>query len=255
MMARDPKYHDPLGVSFNEALTAIANEQKPATTSFTARPFLKWVGGKRSILDELKRRVPISYDTYHEPFLGGGALYFSLQPKQAHLSDINFHLIITFQAVRNDVEQVIYFLKVHAKRHSKEYYLKARIRLFKEKDPAKIAALFIYLNKTCYNGLYRVNKAGMFNVPIGDYKDPAILDEENLHNASRVLNGAEIEQYDFTQTKIYKDDFYYLDPPYHETYDGYNGKGFADKEHEQLAKLCHAIHEKGGYFMLSNSDT
>lgn len=254
-MSREPKRHEPLPYSFDEVLTAIADEQKPSSRTITARPFLKWVGGKRSILAELTARMPPHYDTYNEPFLGGGALFFSTQPERAYLSDVNFHLIITFHAVRDNVDQVIYFLKIHASRHSKEYYLRARTRLFKEREPARIAALFIYLNKTCYNGLYRVNQSGGFNVPMGDYKDPAILDEDNLRNASHVLHAAEIAQHDFMQVKPHKDDFYYLDPPYHETYDGYNGKGFGDNEHKRLAELCHTIHKIGGYFMLSNSDT
>jgi DNA adenine methylase len=254
-MGRDKKYHEGLGVDFDTALTAIADEHKPDTTTFTARPFIKWVGGKRSILPELLKRVPQEYDTYHEAFLGGGALYFSLQPKDACLSDINLHLIVTFKAVRDDVEGLIAQLKVHARLHNKEYYLKARKKLFKEINPTKLAALFIYLNKTCFNGLYRVNASGGFNVPMGDYKDPPILDEENLRNASKVLKGANIQQHGFSHVEIYKNDFYYLDPPYHETYEGYSSAGFGDKEHTELAAFCKKIDQKGGFFMLSNSDT
>jgi len=254
-MGRNPKYHEPLDESFDNVLTAIANEQRPADTSFTARPFIKWVGGKRSILPELTKRLPDNYDAYHEPFLGGGALYFSVQPKEAFLSDVNFHLVLTFKTVRDDVEGLISELKEHVAQHNKKYFLKARKSLFKEKNATKIAGLFIYLNKTCFNGLYRVNASGGFNVPMGDYKIPAILDEENLRNASKVLQGADIEQHGFLQEKIYKGDFYYLDPPYHETYEGYSAAGFGDNEHKQLADFCHKIHAKGAYFMLSNSDT
>jgi DNA adenine methylase len=254
-MPKERKNHDPIDDSFDNVLSAIANENKPETHSFSARPFLKWVGGKRSILPELLKRIPSEYEAYHEPFLGGGALYFAMQPQEAFLSDVNFHLVVTFQAVQNDVEGLIKQLKVHARLHNKEYYLKARTKLFTEKDPTKLAALFIYLNKTCFNGLYRVNASGGFNVPMGDYKDPAILDEENLHNASKVLQSADISQHSFDQTKILKNDFYYLDPPYHETYEGYSSGGFGDQEHQQLAEFCHAVHKKGGYFMLSNSDT
>lgn len=255
MMSRDPKYHKPLGVSFQEAVTAIADQNKPDVRSIAARPFLKWVGGKRSILPELLRRMPLAYDTYNEPFLGGGALYFAEQPKEAFLSDINFHLILTFQAVQKDVDGVIRNLKVHASRHSPEYYNRARTRLFKEKDTTKLAALFIYLNKTCFNGLYRVNKSGEFNVPIGDYKDPPILDEDNLRACSLMLQTADIEQKPFTLINPHKGDFFYLDPPYHETYEGYSPHGFGDTEHEKLAAFCKEIDRKGGFFMLSNSDT
>lgn len=255
MSPRERKNHGGLGVSFDDALTAIANENKPKMINISARPFLKWVGGKRSVLPDLLARIPESYDAYHEPFMGGGALYFALQPKEAYLSDINFHLVLTFKAVRDDVDGLIKQLKVHTRLHNKEYYLKARTKLFIEKDTTKLAALFIYLNKTCFNGLYRVNSKGGFNVPMGDYKNPAILDEENLRNASQVLKKADIEQHGFEHTKIYKNDFYYIDPPYHETYEGYSSAGFGDKEHEKLALFCRKIDEKGGYFMVSNSDT
>lgn len=254
-MTRNPNHHDPLGMSFGEAISRIADENRPTETTFTARPFLKWVGGKRSILPELLKRLPEEYETYNEPFLGGGALYFAEQPKDAYLSDINFHLILTFQKVRDDVDGVIRALKVHARLHSPEYYTRARARLFKEKDTTKLAALFIYLNKTCFNGLYRVNRTGQFNVPIGDYKNPPILDEDNLRACSKLLQGADIRQQPFSQITPHKGDFFYLDPPYHETYEGYSAHGFGDEEHKKLAEFCKQIDAKGGYFMLSNSDT
>ena len=139
--------------------------------------------------------------------------------------------------------------------HNKEYYLNARKRLSEEKNKAKIAALFIYINRTCYNGLYRVNKKGEFNVPMGNYKNPLIVDEENLRNVSSLLQGMDIRQHSFEETALQKGAFYYLDPPYHKTYSGYDGGGFADGEHENLAEFCHKIDKVGGYFMLSNSDT
>ncbi|MCZ6677700.1 MAG: DNA adenine methylase [Candidatus Poribacteria bacterium] len=243
-----------MGDTFSSVLHDIADVNKPKAHTIQARPFLKWVGGKRSVLPELLARMPANYERYCEPFLGGGALYFAVQPKYAYLSDINFHLIITFQAVSDDVDRLINNLKIHDRKHDKEYYLKARERLFTEKDPAKIAGLFIYLNKTCFNGLYRVNKSGKFNVPMGDYKNPPIVDEENLRNASQVLQNTEVAQHDFTQLPIQKKHFYYIDPPYHKTYDGYNGGGFGTQEHEKLAEYCKEIDNKGGYFMVSNSD-
>jgi DNA adenine methylase len=254
-MSRKPKMHDPLPASFDEVLTAIADEQRPLETSFTARPFLKWAGGKRSLVAALMAQFPASYTSYHEPFLGGAALYFAAKPDKAVLSDINFHLIITFQTVRDQVEELIAELKIHAAKHSKPYFLKARDNLFTEKTPVKIAAWFIYLNKTCYNGLYRVNKAGHFNVPIGSYKDPAILDEANLRLCSEVLKTAEICQQSFEQIEPEREAFYYLDPPYHQTFSGYDGNGFGDEEHKKLAEMCHQIHNAGGFFLLSNSDT
>lgn len=221
----------------------------------SARPFIKWVGGKRSILNELLARVPQNYISYHESFLGGGALFFALNPEKAYLSDINFYLITTYRAIRDDVEGVIINLKLHKRNHNLEYFQNARIRLSKEQDSIKVAALFIYLNKTCYNGLYRVNKSGLFNVPMGKYKDPAIVDEDNLRACSKFLQHAEIKQHDFTHNKPEKGQFYYFDPPYHETFSGYDSSGFGDKEHEKLANFCCEIDARGGYFMLSNSDT
>lgn len=254
-MTRNPNHHEPLGMSFGDAIARLADQNKPTLKAVLARPFLKWVGGKRSILPELQKRMPAEYEGYYEPFMGGGALYFAEQPKDAYLSDINFHLVLTFQRVRDDVDGVIRNLKVHASRHSPEYYTRARTRLFKEKDTTKLAALFIYINKTCFNGLYRVNKSGQFNVPIGDYKNPPILDEDNLRACSALLQTADIEQKPFSQIVPTKGDFFYLDPPYHETYEGYSAHGFGDSEHEKLAAFCKQIDEKGGYFMLSNSDT
>jgi len=145
-MGRDKKYHKPINDSFVNVLSAIGNENRPEV-KITARPFLKWVGGKRSILQELVKRVPEDYTSYNEPFLGGGALFFELQPEVAKLSDINFHLIITFRAVQNDIENLIKHLKVHEAKHCKEYYLKARKKLSTEQDLTKIACLFIYINK------------------------------------------------------------------------------------------------------------
>jgi len=196
-MIMPQKIHKPINLSFDEVLKSIADENKPLPLETTARPFLKWAGGKRSILQELTDRMPKEYKTYYEPFLGGAALFFSIKPQKAYLSDVNFHLILTFRAVRDDVERLITNLKIHASKHDKEYYTKARQRISKEKDSTKLGALLIYLNKTCYNGLYRVNKSGEFNVPIGSYASPTILDEDNLRLASKALQGVEIIQHVF----------------------------------------------------------
>lgn len=249
------KIHQPLPHTFDEVLHGIADEQRPDKQTLNAKPFLKWVGGKRSILPLLLERIPEEYTAYYEPFVGGGALFFETQPKIAYLSDINFYLIITYKAVRDNIEDLIRSLKIHEKKHDKEYFLKARKQLSIEKDPTKIASLFIYLNKTCFNGLYRVNKSGGFNVPIGSYKNPAIADEDTLRACSRILQGAKIAQHGFEQVKIQKGAFYYIDPPYHNTYSQYDGSGFGEKEHANLALFCKEIDKKGGYFMLSNSDT
>jgi len=254
-MSRPPKMHEHLPFSLNLALQNIADENKPDIQSIFAKPFVKWVGGKRSVLPQLLERMPKKYLSYNEPFVGGGALFFAVQPLKAYISDINFPLILAYQAVRDDVDRLIVNLKVHERLHNKTYFQTARERLSKEKDPIKIAALFIYLNKTCFNGLYRVNRAGFFNVPMGDYKDPALFDEDILRKDSELLKGVTIKQHEFFQLPIVKENFYYLDPPYHKTYDGYNGNGFDDNEHKKLASFCKEIDESKAFFMLSNSDT
>jgi DNA adenine methylase len=153
------------------------------------------------------------------------------------------------------VDGLIDNLKIHKQKHSLEYYQQARINLNKEQNPTKVASLFIYINKTCYNGLYRVNKAGFYNVPMGKYDDPAILDEDNLRACSAFLQSTDIFQGTFSHIKPQKNQFFYLDPPYHETYSGYDGAGFGDEQHTKLADFCRTIDSVGGWFMLSNSDT
>lgn len=255
-MSRPQKIHPPIQASFAQVLGAIADEQKPPEDNSTgARPFLKWVGGKRSILPMLLARMPEQYGTYREPFIGGGALFFAVQPTRACISDINFHLILAYQAVRDDLDGLIAQLNLHAKNHDKTHFYKARGRLSAESDKTKIAALMIYLNKTCFNGLYRVNKDGGFNVPMGSYSAPTLFEDEVLKADSAALQGVSVTCHPFSQTPVVREDFYYFDPPYHKTYDGYNGAGFGDDKHERLATLCKEINAAKGYFMLSNSDT
>jgi len=255
MTPRAKKMHEPIDAEFEDVLTAIADENMPTIEAASARPFLKWVGGKRSILPELTSRMPGKYGTYCEPFLGGGALFFSVSPEKTYLSDLNFYLVLAYQAVRDDVERLISTLKVHELNHNKSYYLKARLDIARESDPTKIGALLIYLNKTCYNGLFRVNQSGAFNVPMGSYTEPTILDEENLRSCAKALKGVEIMQHSFDQIPVAKDNFYYLDPPYHKTFSSFDSSGFNDADHEKLAAFCKKLHEAGCYFMLSNSDT
>jgi DNA adenine methylase len=255
MTPRAKKMHEPLDFDFDEVLTAIADENMPSIKASSARPFLKWAGGKRAILPELQSRMPEKYTAYTECFLGGGALFFAVQPEEAYLSDINFPLVLTYTAVRDDVERLISKLQVHAGSHNKTYFLENRARVARETDPTTIGALLIYLNKTCYNGLYRVNQSGIFNVPMGSYKDPTILDEVNLRAASKALKHARIKQKPFFQVPVVKDNFYYLDPPYHTTFSSYDGSGFGDSDHRKLADFCKRINAAGGKFMLSNSDT
>jgi DNA adenine methylase len=157
--------------------------------------------------------------------------------------------------IRDNVDGVISRLGYHKKHHNEKYYAYARKELLNAQEPIEIASLFIYLNKTCYNGLYRVNKSGMFNVPIGRYDNPKIANADNLRKCSKFLANVDIFQHGFSQIRPKKGDFLYLDPPYHGTFSAYDGSGFRDKEHEWLAAFCKQLDQKGVLFMLSNSDT
>ena len=249
------KMHEPLPALFANVPTSFADRKKTIGKKIAAKPFVKWVGGKRSILPKLMAHVPEDYTTYHEPFFGGGALFFELQPENAVLSDINSRLMNAYRVVRDAPEPLLELLAEHKESHNKSHYLECRDRLSAEMDEVKLAALFIYINKTCYNGLYRVNKAGKYNVPMGSYKNPSIFDEDNLRGVSDLLQRVEIKQRSFEQVEIQKGDFFYFDPPYHKTYDKYSNDRFADEKHEKLADLCCQIDKKRAYFMLSNSDT
>ena len=254
-MKNPTQTHNTINLTVEQVFESCDDDSNASLDNIKAKPFLKWVGGKRSILPELLKRLPKKYARYHEPFLGGGALFFAVNPKEAILSDINFDLILTYIAVRDNLEQLAKLLKQHEKKHSSHYFSEARKRLATETDIVQIAALFIYLNKTCFNGVYRVNKSGMFNVPMGNYKSITLYDDEVMKLDSAALKNAVIEQKPFTQIEIQKNDFFYFDPPYHKTYDGYNGDGFTDEQHSKLAEMCHRINSANAYFMLSNSDT
>lgn len=187
-----------------------------------ARPFIKWAGGKSRLIEQYKPFLPTEFERYHEPFLGGGALFFYLAPmlqaqgKQAFLSDLNPELVNVYQCVQGEVEGVIELLAAHKEQHGKTHYYEVRSHL--PANPLARAARFIYLNKTCYNGLYRENSKGGFNVPIGRYKNPKICAPDLLRAASSALQIANISERPFSNVLDYAkdaDDFVYFDPPYH----------------------------------------
>ena len=195
-----------------------------------ARPFVKWAGGKRMLIPTIIEYLPDGIETYWEPFLGGGAVYFSLasELKFACISDINSQLMLTYRIVKEKVEDLIHCLKEHVIQHSKagaEYYYQIR-NSDEELSPIELAARFIFLNKTCYNGLYRVNSRGEFNVPYGKYENPKILDVENLRAVSIALTKVNLSFGDFHDIKPKQGDFIYCDPPYHGTYANYAAEGF-----------------------------
>jgi DNA adenine methylase len=229
--------------------------QTPAADLIPARPFVKWVGGKRSIIGELLVRLPEQYATYCEPFVGGGALFFAHRPQRAYLSDINARLVTTYRAVRDYRQALVSNLTAHRELHCREYYLQARRRLGQESDPAMLGSLFIYLNKACFNGMYRVNRSGEFNVAMGSYRNLPIADEKTLAACAMALRGVDINHHSYSEVPVDRGNFYYLDPPYHNAFNAYNADGFSDRDHEALADFCETLDRSGCWFMLSNSDT
>lgn len=218
-----------------------------------AKPFVKWAGGKRNILKEIKEQFPAQFENYYEPFVGGGAVFFDLQHHKSFISDLNLELITTYLVIQNDVKNLINLLEGHQKKHSKSYFYNIREKQFLE-DPIEIAARFIYLNKTCYNGLYRVNRKNEFNSPIGDYENPNICDEENLLLCHEYLQKVEIKHQSYDQIKPKKGDFVYLDPPYHNTFLGYNAIKFDGLQQTKLKQFCDQLRKNEVEFKLSNAD-
>ena len=227
-------------------------------------PIVKWVGGKRQLMFELLKNMPKSYNRYFEPFIGGGALFFELQPSNAYISDMNEELINLYNVVKNDVYELIEELKKHE--ISKEYFMNIRnidrTKNYKKWSNIQKASRFIYLNRTCFNGMYRVNSKGEFNVPFGNYKNPRIIDERNLINCSNLLQKTEIRNTDFSEILNYvqNGDFVYFDPPYvplNETssFTSYTKDGFDIDMQFKLREVCDELDSRGVKFMLSNSDT
>ena len=237
--------------------------RRPSPLSPT--PIVKWAGGKTRLLSALASRAPASFRRYFEPFAGGAALFFHLAPRSAVLSDLNADLIGTYHSVAWHVESVIRRLRHHRLRHEADYYyaMRERWNARDERDSAlDRAALFIYLNKTCYNGLWRVNRRGAYNVPIGRYTDPPVCDAPGLRAASRLLQRAELcaGTYRDAVASVAAGDFVYFDPPYHPlsptaSFTSYTSASFAASDQEELASAARELSDRGATVMLSNSDT
>lgn len=222
------------------------------------KPIVKWVGGKTRLLDHLVARVPKTYGRYFEPFAGGAALFFHLEPERALVSDMNEDLIGMYHTLSVDVEAVIDLLSAYQRDHGETQYYGTRT-LFNANvlTPVQRAAAFIYLNKTCFNGLWRVNKKGEFNVPMGDYKNPTILDAEALRAAAKVLARAVVRVADFAGAvgRADRGDFVYFDPPYHKTFTSYTADSFGEGLQCDLARVARALVARGVHVMVSNNDT
>jgi DNA adenine methylase len=234
------------------------------------KPYLKWAGGKRQLLPEIKKHLPenINNCTYYEPFVGAGAVFFDLQPKKAVINDFNEQLILTYNVIKENVSELIELLKVHKKNNCKEYYYEIRNI---DRDSAKFdkltniekAARLIFLNKTCFNGLYRVNSRGLFNVPYGKNKNPAIFEEIVLHQISDYLNANKIKilnkDFESAVSTAGENSFIYFDPPYHNlvktSFTEYGTGGFGEGEQERLRDVMVNMTKWGVKCLLSNSDT
>lgn len=234
----------------------LANRFSPA------RPFIKWAGGKRRLLEQYNALLPnhSQFNRYFEPFLGGGAVFFHLKPSKALLADLNPELINCYKMVKNYPDELIDHLAKH--KTTEQYFYKQRELLPENLTPIERASRFIYLNKTCYNGLYRVNKQGQFNVPYGKYKKPLICDREVIRAASEALQNVQfsIASFEKTVSQAHSEDFIYLDPPYVPTsvtasFTSYTSCNFTESDQVKLAEIVRNLDKKGCLFMLSNSDT
>jgi DNA adenine methylase len=238
----------------------LSTETTERLTVRKASPFLKWVGGKQQLLDAFRPLFPATFKRYFEPFVGGGAVFFDIQPKNAFLSDANEELINCFTMVRDHLDELLDELKKH--HNTEEHFYKIRRLDPSLLSPVVRASRFIYLNRTCYNGLYRVNKQGHFNAPFGRYENPVIRPVEKLRAAHHALQGVDIRASDFREAlqKPKAGDFVYLDPPYdplggYSDFRRYHRHFFDKKDHEELAALFRELHSRGCLILLSNSET
>ncbi|MCF6297991.1 MAG: DNA adenine methylase [Flavobacteriaceae bacterium] len=236
------------------------------------QPFIKWVGGKRGLLSQLLPLFPNDFENYHEPFLGGGAVFFELyslgllKNKKIYLSDINNELVNVYNIVKTKPHELINNLEIFKEKHNKEFYYKIREKdrkeSFKKLGKLERATRFIYLNKTCFNGLYRVNQKGQFNTPIGSYKNPNIADKETILSASEALKNATISNQSFCKVvnSATKNDLIYFDPPYYPltqtaSFTAYDKNGFLDEKQRELFDVFEELHNKECLVLHSNSDT
>ncbi len=236
------------------------------------QPFVKWVGGKRGLLTQILPLFPKEFNNYYEPFVGGGAVFFelfsrrALKNKKVVLSDINVELINTYNVIKNSPYELINKLKEYKKKHSKEFYYEIREldrkESFNQLSNLDRATRFIYLNKTCFNGLYRVNKKGYFNTPIGSYKNPNIADCDVILSASEALQNVTIKHQSFKEVlkEAKKDDLVYFDPPYYPLNDtsnftSYDSNCFLEDEQFELFELFEKLSNMGVKVVQSNSDT
>lgn len=230
-------------------------------------PIFKWGGGKRQLLHEILPKIP-PHTRYYEPFIGGAAVLFGLKPEYAVINDFNEELVNTYRVIRDSPDELIELLKVHSSRNSVEYFYEVRswdrdLESYSLLSEAEKAARTLYLNRTCFNGLYRVNSQGHFNTPCGKYKKPEIVNAERIRTIHEYLFANKIDircgDYKDALKHIRRGAFVYFDPPYmppengEDTFTGYTVDGFGVRQQEELKEVCDTLTEKGVKFMLSNS--
>lgn len=229
----------------------------------TPKPFIRWVGGKSRLIPHLKKYLPPDASTigiYYEPFLGSGSLFFDMQPSKAVLSDTNKELIDCYQAIKRNPKAVSKYLEEHIIKSSEDYYYKIRDEFNKSKPSFRRAAMFIYLNKTCFNGIYRVNKKGEFNVPYGFKEPPFLPSETDLKTVHLSLKKVEILHCNYKEIigKVKNEDFVYLDPPYPplngtSNFTHYTASRFSREDHHELYKFTKELASKGCKVLISNA--
>ena len=235
----------------------------------TPKPFVKWAGGKRQLIPILNENLPKTFGTYYEPFIGGGALLFHIlaerDGQKCSISDLNSDLVLAYTTIRNRIDELIASLKNHEKdyqKDSKSYYYS--VRESNPRSEIEKTSRLLFLNRTCFNGLYRVNSKGKFNVPLGRYTNPNIVNEDNLRSVSAILQASKVSikcrDFEAVLRDAKKGDLVYFDPPYQPVSDtanftSYTNKDFTDRDLERLADLCNKLDEKGCRVLLSNSDS
>ncbi|MGI8656963.1 MAG: DNA adenine methylase [Pyrinomonadaceae bacterium] len=253
-------------MSSQETLFAQVHSQRGRHKNGLVQPFLKWAGGKRQLLTEIRKYIPRRYNIYFEPFVGAGAVLFDKQPSIAIINDVNAELINCYRVIKSDPEALIAAVAEHQITSDYFYRLRKvdRDPEFAHLSPVERAARIIFLNKTCYNGLFRVNRQGQFNAPFGNYKNPQIINASVIKAIHNYFAQAQIEltNYDFALalSGVERDDFVYLDPPYDPVSDtasftGYNLERFDRAEQLRLKEVCDDLTEQGAKVLLSNSAT
>ncbi|MCP1357222.1 DNA adenine methylase [Aneurinibacillus migulanus] len=230
------------------------------------QPFLKWAGGKRQLLPEIRKYIPKHFTHYYEPFIGAGAVLFDLKPHNATINDVNAELINVYNVIRTDVDNLVRDLQKHQNNPEYFYEIRAldRTEAYHHLSPLQRASRLIYLNKTCYNGLFRVNSKGQFNVPFGKYKNPSIVNEDVLRVVSDYLNNNHVtilnEDFEEAVQNAGEGDLVYFDPPYDpvsetSSFTSYSNEVFTRDDQTRLRDLYLELHKRGCYVLLSNSDT